>query len=88
MMIFLISEGITEGPFVGGRKLDPLATYSVTVNEGLAALLPAMGLQLSNLKVLPDLEYVVLRDYVMRIGEVETGSQGRIMDVADIKHRR
>lgn len=65
---------------VGGRKLDPAAIYSVTVNEGLAMLLPAMGIEVSNLRLLPDLEYIVLRDYVARLGTVGTGSQGRIRD--------
>ncbi|HEY3489876.1 MAG TPA: bifunctional UDP-sugar hydrolase/5'-nucleotidase [Candidatus Deferrimicrobiaceae bacterium] len=65
---------------IGGHRFSPTATYSVTVNEGLAFLLPRMGLQVTNLTALPDLEYIVLRDYVTRLGTLDTGSQGRIMD--------
>jgi 5'-nucleotidase len=74
---------LLDSVHIGGKKLDPCGSYSVTVNEGLALLLPAMGLQVSNLSPLPDLEYIVLRDYVSALGTVGTGSQGRIMDVAE-----
>jgi 5'-nucleotidase len=68
---------------IGGKPIDPYGSYSVTVNEGLAMLLPAMGLAVTNLSPLPELEYVVLRDYVSALGTVGTGSQGRIMDVGN-----
>ena len=67
---------------IHGRPLDPTRLYSVTVNEGIAMLLPLMGVEARNLQILPDLEYDVLVDYVVRLGTVDYGSMGRVQDVA------
>jgi 5'-nucleotidase len=67
---------------VHGRPLDPARTYSLTVNLGIAALLPSMGVKFTNLKVLEDFEYLALRDYVAAIHLVLYTPQGRIRDVA------
>jgi 5'-nucleotidase / UDP-sugar diphosphatase len=66
---------------VRGQPLDPLATYTATVNEGIAALIPLMGVQVTNLVLLPDLEYNVVKDFIIGLGLVNYHSEGRIMDV-------
>ncbi len=45
-------------------------------------LLPLMGVEAQNVQILPDLEYDVLKDYVVRLGNVDYGSVGRVKDVA------
>ena len=67
---------------VHGRPLDPARTYSLTVNQGIALLLPGMGVKFTNLKVLEDFEYLALRDYIAAIHLVLYTPQGRIRDVA------
>ncbi len=56
--------------------------YTVTTNTGVLALLPAMGVNVTDVKVLPDLEYDVLRDYIEKLGTVKYKSRGRIMDMS------
>lgn len=72
---------------VHGRRIDPGQTYSVTVNEGIAALLPIMGVEVSDLQLLPDLEYDVLKEYVVALHRVKVRPEGRIVD-ASVRHRR
>jgi hypothetical protein len=67
---------------VGNKALNPTKTYTVTVNEGIAALLPLMGVQVSNLQVLPDLEYHVVWDHAHRLGVLPYLTLGRITDEA------
>ena len=67
---------------INGRHLDLAKVYTCTVNEGLALLLPMMGIQFTDLQLLPDLEYNVLKDYVQRLHVLLYTSQGRIRDVA------
>lgn len=67
---------------VGGRPLQPGATYSATVNEGSAKLLGALGITVSNLRQLPDLEFSVLRDYVARAPTLRPSPCPRIWDTA------
>jgi 5'-nucleotidase/UDP-sugar diphosphatase len=66
---------------VRGQPLDPFATYSATVNEGIAALIPLMGVQVTNLQPLPDLEYDAVKDFIIGLGLVNYHSEGRILDV-------
>ncbi len=56
--------------------------YTVTTNTGVLALLPAMGVNVTDVKVLPDLEYDVLRDYIEKLGTVKYKSKGRIKDMS------
>lgn len=65
---------------IEGKKFNPMGTYSVTVNEGIAALLSLMGVTATNIQLLPNLEYYVVRDYIARIGTVAYEPQGRIRD--------
>ncbi len=72
---------------VHGRRIDPEQTYSVTVNEAVAALLPLMGVEVSDLQLLPDLEYDVLKEHVVALHRVNVRPEGRIVDVS-VRHRR
>ncbi len=65
---------------IEGKKFNPVGNYSVTVNEGIALLLSLMNVTATNVEVLPDFEYNVVRDYIARLGTVEYVSQGRIRD--------
>ncbi|MGD1146853.1 MAG: 5'-nucleotidase C-terminal domain-containing protein [Thermoanaerobaculaceae bacterium] len=67
---------------VHGQRIDPYRTYSVTVNEAIAALLPMMGVEVSDLQLLPDLEYDVLKDHVIGLHRVDVRPEGRIVDVS------
>jgi len=75
------SRVLLESVRVQGHPLNPSATYTATVNEALALLVPAMGVKVSKLKLLPDLEYNVLKDFIMDLGRVNYHSEGRILDV-------
>lgn len=57
-------------------------TYTVTTNTGVLALLPLMGVNVTDVHVLPDLEYDVLKSYVEKLGTVKYKSKGRIKDMA------
>jgi 5'-nucleotidase / UDP-sugar diphosphatase len=73
---------LLESVRVQGRRLDLAATYSVTVNEGIAVLLPGLGVQVTNLRLLPEFEYHVVKDYVEGLGFIAYTPQGRIWDVS------
>ncbi|HEY6950876.1 MAG TPA: 5'-nucleotidase C-terminal domain-containing protein [Bacteroidota bacterium] len=65
---------------IEGKKFNPIGTYSVTVNEGIAALLSLMGITPTGLQVLPDLEYNVVSDYIRHLETIAYTAQGRIRD--------
>jgi len=67
---------------INGKPLDPVANYTVTVNEGIVALLPLLQVNATVLDVLPDLEYNVVRDYIRKLGVVWYFAEGRIRDVS------
>jgi 5'-nucleotidase/UDP-sugar diphosphatase len=67
--------------FVNDQPINPAKAYSVTVNAGLAALLPQMGLQVMELQLLPDLEYTVLRDFIARHPILYYQPQYRILEL-------
>ncbi len=67
---------------IGERRLDPNRKYTATVNEGVAMLIPLMGVQVENLQPRPDLEYNVLKDYVVGKGIILHRPEGRILDVS------
>ena len=54
----------------------------MTVDEGLAALLPGLGVDVTVLEAMPDFEYVVVKDYIHRLGLVAYRGEGRIRDVS------
>jgi 2',3'-cyclic-nucleotide 2'-phosphodiesterase (5'-nucleotidase family) len=65
---------IDEKPF------KPHAKYTATVNSGIAYLLSSLGVQVENLRFLSDLEYLVVKDYIARLGRVNYQAEGRIRD--------
>jgi len=74
---------LLDSMHVHGHKLDPGRTYTLTTNAGIPLLLPKMGVQISDVKVIDNAwEYTVLRDYVRRLGFVDYTSESRIRDVA------
>jgi 5'-nucleotidase len=66
---------------IHGQPLDPGATYTATVNEGIAYLIPMMGVVVTDVQLLPDLEYDVVRDFIIGLGRVTYHSEGRILDL-------
>jgi 5'-nucleotidase len=66
---------------VDGKRFSPSAVYSVTVNTGIAALLGMLGIEVQNVKVLPDFEYHIVRDYIAGLGTVRAHSEGRILEM-------
>jgi 5'-nucleotidase/UDP-sugar diphosphatase len=72
---------------IDGKKLNATARYTVTVNEGIAALLSLMGITPTNVQILPDLEYNVVRNYIRKLAVVAYQSEGRIRDVSVHSHR-
>jgi hypothetical protein len=67
---------------VNGKKWSPSATYSVTVNTGIAMLLPMLGVNVENLVYRDELEYDVVKAYIRRMRTVVAHSEGRIIEHA------
>ena len=67
---------------VGGKQFNPSAQYTMTVDEGLAGLLPMLGVNATVLEAMPDYEYVVVKDYIHHLGVVVYRPEGRIRDVS------
>jgi 5'-nucleotidase/UDP-sugar diphosphatase len=67
---------------INGRPLNPYAEYTITVNEGILALLPLLQINATFMDAMPDLEYNVVRDYIRKLGIVWYFAEGRIRDVS------
>jgi 5'-nucleotidase/UDP-sugar diphosphatase len=67
---------------VDGKQFNPSAQYTMTVDEGLAGLLPMLGVNATVLEAMPDYEYVVVKDFIHRLGVVAYRPEGRIRDVS------
>jgi len=67
---------------IGGRACDDARLYSVTVNEGIASLLPRLGVEVEDLTLLSQLELDALRDQVATLRRIDCAPQGRIVDLA------
>ncbi len=67
---------------VGDRPFNPSAVYTMTVDEGLAGLLPMLGVVPTKVTPMKDFEYDVVKDYIRRLGVVAYRPQGRIRDVS------
>lgn len=78
----LFQRVVPGSVYVHGRALKPEQTYSVTVNEGIALLLPSLGVTVSDLKIAQDFEYKALSDYAWRLEWLPYTTQGRIRDVS------
>jgi 5'-nucleotidase/UDP-sugar diphosphatase len=78
------SRVILSSVEINGRPLNPTKVYSCTVNEGIAMLIPLLGITVTDMVPLPDLEYNVLRDYIHRLYIPPYTSEGRIRDAAAV----
>jgi 5'-nucleotidase len=67
---------------IGGKRFDPTAKYSVTMDEGFASLLPVMGVSATLIAPLPDAEYNVVKDYIHSLHFVTYVPEGRIRDIS------
>jgi hypothetical protein len=67
---------------IGGKRFNPAAKYSVTMNQALALLLPVMGVSATLLEPLPDYEYTVVKEYIRSLHLVAYWPEGRIRDVS------
>jgi hypothetical protein len=67
---------------VGNERLDPMATYTVTVNEGIAMLFPMMGITPGDPTVTTYLEYNVLHDFIASKKTLSYRPQGRVLDLS------
>jgi 5'-nucleotidase/UDP-sugar diphosphatase len=65
---------------VGDRAIDPSRTYSATVDAAIVALLPMLGVEVSNVRLLPTLEYEALLDHVRTLGVLDGRCDGRIRE--------
>ncbi len=78
---------------IGDDLLDPGRTYTATTNFEVLAGLPQLGVQLTNVQpvvrfldqqVVPEYEYLAVRDWAARIVLLDYGSEGRIRDLAPL----
>jgi 2',3'-cyclic-nucleotide 2'-phosphodiesterase (5'-nucleotidase family) len=76
-----VGQRVVGSVHVGGRPLDPAATYTATANTALLKFLPDFGIAFSNPQVLGT-EYEALVAYVAHREILEMGSQNRIRDVS------
>ncbi len=68
---------------VGGRLLNPFATYSVAVPEGVIPFLSQIpGFQMDNLVITDQFIYDVVKNYIVANSPVVFYSDGRAMDLA------
>jgi hypothetical protein len=67
--------------FINGKHWSPVATYSVTVDEGLVMLLGMLGVAAENVEILPDFEYDVVKEYIAFLGRVNYHAEGRIREL-------
>ena len=67
---------------IGGKPIDFSAGYTMTVDEGLAGLLPGLGMNITVLDQMPDFEYTVVKDFIHRLGVVAYRPEGRIRDIS------
>lgn len=78
---------LLESIRVGGDPIDFSGTYSVTVNDGSAALLGYLGIDATNVLQTTYLECDALRDYIQDVETLNYASEGRIQDVA-LHHKK
>ena len=65
---------------IKGVPIDPAKTYTLTTNSGLAMLLSMLGLSVTNLNILPDFEYNVVKDFLSARRVVIYEPEGRIIE--------
>ncbi len=68
---------------VNGRPLNPSATYTVTVPDGVVPFLTQIpGFHVNNLSVTNSFEYNVVKDFMISHSPVAYYSEGRVIDLA------
>ncbi|MBK5285597.1 MAG: 5'-nucleotidase C-terminal domain-containing protein, partial [Bacteroidia bacterium] len=67
---------------INGKKLSPQKEYSCTVNTGVIMLLGLVGVTVTDVNILPDFEYDMVKDYIAQLGNINYHSQGRIIEEA------
>lgn len=65
---------------IGGYPLNPEKSYTMTLNSGIVMLLTELGVAVSDIQILPDFEYEVVRDFITRLHVVQYRPEGRIKD--------
>jgi 5'-nucleotidase / UDP-sugar diphosphatase len=82
-----VGHRVTVGSIrIHGKPFLPPAKYTVTVNTGIVALLTNLNITPENVRILPDFEFTVVRDYISHLGIVQGGVEGRIQDESVILH--
>jgi 2',3'-cyclic-nucleotide 2'-phosphodiesterase (5'-nucleotidase family) len=76
------SRVIPESVRIGGRRVDPNRSYSVTANEGVVMFLPRLGVEASAILVRDVTAYGAARALIEARGELEPRTDGRIRDQA------
>lgn len=66
---------------IHGQPVKPFKKYTVTTNSGVAMLIPKMGIVVTDLQILPTLEYNALKAYIQKKGTIDVQSKVRIKDV-------
>ncbi|MBI4915017.1 MAG: bifunctional metallophosphatase/5'-nucleotidase [Acidobacteria bacterium] len=66
---------------IGHERLSLSRTYSVAVNTGIVVLLPMLGVEVSNVQLLPILEYDAVLDHVRTLRTLDARSEGRIREL-------
>ncbi len=70
---------------IGGEPLEVFASYSATVNEVVATLLPMMGVEVTNVQLLDTPECTALESFVAGLHTVNYRSEGRIVDIGRLE---
>lgn len=65
---------------INNQPFIPVMTYSVTVNAGLLGLLMQLGVNVQNVNVTDILEFTAIKDYIVKLSDVNYVSEGRIID--------
>jgi len=67
--------------FIGGKPLNPAKLYTVTANVGVAALLPMLGVKVSDEQFVGQTDYAVLKDYIAQRPLLFSSPQLRIVEL-------
>lgn len=67
--------------FIGGKPLNPAKLYTVTANVGVAALLPLLGVNVSDERFVGQTDYAVLKDYIKHRPLLFSSPQLRIVEL-------
>jgi 5'-nucleotidase len=79
----VVGQRVVKGSIkINCREFNPRETYTVTTNEGIVMLLSGLGVNVTDLKILPDFEFTILRDYIHKLGRVNYRPEGRIIDAS------